>query len=156
MLTGENVASAEPTAHAASALPGPPPSPPPPVPIEASTVMMPLPVAPPAPVAALVVTEPPPLAVFGPPEDPLPWPLGPNALPRFSAEQPPEPAHTTTANTAGAVIRCRITTASWSDDQRTLLRLVLASGGPRRRRCPRVSWPMTRCSIDKCGRAGAS
>src|SRR5689334_2037401 len=49
MLTGDNVAAAEPTAQAASAFAGPPPVPPPPAPHEASTRMLPVPAAPLAP-----------------------------------------------------------------------------------------------------------
>jgi hypothetical protein len=72
MFTGENVAAAEPTAQAASALVGPPPAAEPPLPTDASTVMMPpVDVAPPAPVAVddvLVVAPAPPPAEVCPPD----------------------------------------------------------------------------------------
>jgi hypothetical protein len=120
MLTGENVAAAAPTAHAASALAGPPPAPEPPLPTDASTVLIP-PVAvdPPAPVeppvAEVLVAGPAPPPVGPCPPDVLVSFRDPNVLPPFWAEQA-EPRHTTTANTTRAVVRSDFTTTSTSTE----------------------------------------
>jgi hypothetical protein len=111
MFTGEKVAAAEPTAHAASAVVGPPPAPEPALPEDASTVMIPpFPVAPPAPTPLLVVETLAPAAPGLPcPEDVLLPPFDPNVLSRPPAEQASALAQAATSHTARAVTRSRFT-----------------------------------------------
>jgi hypothetical protein len=66
------------------------------------------------PVAELLALVPPPVPC---PPDVVLWPLGPNELPPFWAEQAAEPRHTRAAHAAGAVNRSSFTTTSNDDGE---------------------------------------